>query len=179
MRGTGRPQHAGFTLIEILVAMAVIAVMSAMLVFAASPSDGTRARTEARRLAALLEHALAEARASGQSIAWSPASGGYAFFRKGEDGEWVAFSDDSMYRRRSLPDGVLLRDVAVESHPIRDGERIVLSPYGLAGAIAATVSAGDTAFTLRGGPGGRVSLVPDNARNDARSQFEKPRLHVG
>ena len=178
MHGTNRMRQSGFTLIEILVVMVVIAVLSTMLVFAASPSDATKARSEARRLAALLELAIAEARASGQSIAWSPVPGGYAFFRKGEDGGWVDFADDSAYRRRALPDGVLLRDVMVETHALREGERIVMTPYGLAGAIAATVAAGDAGFALRGGPVGRVSLVPVHAREDARSHSERPRLHA-
>lgn len=178
MPGSSRMRQSGFTLIEILVVMVVIAVLSTMLVFAASPSDATKARSEARRLAALLELAIAEARASGQSIAWSPVPGGYAFFRRGDDGEWVDFSDDSAYRRRALPDGVLLRDVMVETRALREGERIVMTPYGLAGAIAATVAAGDSGFALRGGPVGRVSLVPVHAREDARSHAERPRLHA-
>lgn len=179
MRDTIRMRQSGFTLIEVLVTLVLVAVLSTMLVIVASPSAAAQARTEGRRLAALIELALAEARASGQSIAWSPVPGGYAFFRRAEDGGWVGFADDSVYRRRSLPDGVLLRDVTVEAHPLRDGERIVMSPYGLAGAIAATVSAGDAGFTLRGGPLGRVSLVPLEARDDARTRPESARLHAG
>jgi general secretion pathway protein H len=172
-------RQSGFTLIEILVVVVIVAVLSATLVFVATPSAVSQARAESRRLAALLELAIAEARAGGQSIAWSPVPGGYAFFRRAEDGEWVPFGDDSVYRRRSLPEGVLLRDVRVEAHALREGERVVMTPYGLAGAIAATISAGDAAFSLRGGPVGRVSLVPAEARDDARSLLEIPRLHAG
>jgi len=179
VRDTIRTRQSGFTLIEVLVTLVLVAVLSTMLVIVASPSAAAQARTEGRRLAALIELALAEARASGQSIAWSPVPGGYAFFRRSEDGGWVGFADDSVYRRRSLPDGVLLRDVTVEAHPLREGERIVMSPYGLAGAIAATVAAGDAGFTLRGGPLGRVSLVPLEARDDARTRSESARIHAG
>lgn len=179
MRVARRSRQSGFTLIEVLVVVAVIAAVSAMLVLVASPGDATRARNEARRLAMLLELALAEARAGGQSIAWSPVPGGYAFFRKAEDGEWAEYAEDSAYRRRTLPDGVTLRSVSVESRPLREGERIVMTPYGLAGTIVATVAGADASFTLRGGPLGRVSLVPAEAREDARTEFEKPRLHAG
>lgn len=174
-----RSRQGGFTLIEVLVVVAVIAAASAILVLAASPSDATRARTEARRLAALLELALAEARASGKSIAWSPAPDGYAFYRVAEDGEWREVGDDSAYRRRSLPEGVMLRDVTLESRPLREGERVVMTPYGLAGTVVATVAAANASFTLRGGPLGRVSLAPAEAREDARTELEKPRLHAG
>jgi type II secretion system protein H len=176
---TLRQRECGFTLIEILVAMVIVTVLSAMLVFVATPSAATKAREEARRLAALLELAIAEARAGGQSIAWSPAADGYRFLRRGDDGEWTAITGDSPYRQRALPDGVQLRDVTFAARPLREGERIVISPYGLAGAIAATISAGDAAFSLSGGPVGRVSLVPAQAREDARSHFERSGIHAG
>lgn len=172
-------RQSGFTLIEILVAVVIVAVLSATLVFVATPSAVSQARAEARRLAALLELAIAEARAGGRSIAWSPVPGGYAFFRRADDGEWVAFAEDSVYRPRTLPEGVLLRDVTLQAHPLREGEHIVMTPYGLAGAIAATISAGDAAFSLRGGPVGRVTLLPAETRDNARSQFEQPRLYAG
>lgn len=179
MRASLRSRASGFTLIEVLVVVAIIAAASAILVLAASPSDATRARNEARRLAALLELALAEARAGGQSIAWAPVAAGYAFYRRGEDGEWREFEADNAYRRRTLPEGVVLRDVMIESRPLREGERVVLTPYGLAGTIVATIAAANASFKLRGGPLGRVSLVPEETREDARSALESTRLHAG
>jgi hypothetical protein len=104
---------------------------------------------------------------------------GYAFYRRAEDGEWKEFEADSAYRRRALPDGVTLRDVAVESRPLREGERVVMTPYGLAGTIVATIAAPTTSYTLRGGPLGRVSLAPAEAGEDARTETERPRLHAG
>lgn len=179
MRIAQRPRQSGFTLIEILVVVAVIATASAILVLAASPSDATRARGEARRLATLLELALAEARAGGRSIAWAPLPEGYAFFRRAEDGDWEEFAGDSAYRRRALPEGVTLRDVSLESRPLREGERVVMTPYGLAGTIVATVAAANAGFTLRGGPLGRVTVAPAEAREDARSELETARIHAG
>lgn len=172
-------RQSGFTLLEILIAMVILAVLSALLVIAGSPSGATRARDEARRLGALLELAIAEARASGQAIAWAPVAGGYAFFRRGEDGEWTAFGDETAYRQRTLPDGIALRDVTVADHPLREGERIVLSPYGLAGSIGATLAGGSSAFALRAGPVGRVTLVPAQARDDARTHTERTGFHAG
>jgi len=178
--GVRCPRGAGFTLIELLVAMCIVGVLSTILVFVAAPSDATLARKEARRLAALLELALAETRASGQSIAWSPVPGGYAFWRKADDGEWEAFPEDSPYRRRSLPGSTLLRDVLIDAQPLRPGERVVLTPYGMSGAIQATLSGGGTSITLRGGALRRISLQPDtHARMDARPSAERPRIHAG
>ena len=180
MRGMRAARRAGFTLIELLVAMCIIAVLSAMLVFVAEPGDATLARKEARRLAALLELALAETRASGHSIAWSPVPGGYAFWRKADDGEWVSFADDSPFGRRSLPGGTSLSEVLVDALPLAPGERIVLSPYGMSGAIQATLSGGGASVTLRGGALRRISLQPDaHARMDVQPIAPAPRLHAG
>ena len=167
-------RRAGFTLIEILVTMVIIGVLAVVLVFAAAPGEATHARTEARRLAALLELALGEARASGQSIAWSPSLEGYTFLRRGEDGEWHGFPADSPYRRRSLPTGVSLGAVQLDAQPLRPGDRIVITPYGLTGAIQATIEGGGARITLRGGALGRVTLDQSALLHD-----ERPRIHAG
>jgi general secretion pathway protein H len=169
MRGARR---AGFTLIEILVTMAIIGVLSVVIVLAAAPDEAAHARTEARRLAALLELALGETRASGTSIAWSPSPDGYAFLRQGEDGEWQGFPADSPYRRRSLPAGVSLGAVQLDAQPLRPGERIVITPYGLGAAIQATITGGAASITLRGGMFGRITL-------GAFLHGERARIHAG
>lgn len=180
MRGLRSGRRAGFTLIELLVAMCIIGVLSAMLVFVAQPGDATLARKEARRLAALLELALAETRASGQSIAWAPVPGGYAFWRKASDGEWEAFPEDSPYRHRSLPGATQLREVRIDTQPLAPDERIVLTPYGMSGAIEATLTGGGASITLRGGALRRISLQPDShARNAGQPHAESPRIHAG
>jgi len=182
MRGTpvARTRYAGFTLVELLIALSIVGVLSAMLVIIVAPGDGASARTEARRLAALLELALAEARAGGQSIAWAPERGGYSFWRRADDGEWVRFPEGSVYRRRSLPGATELRAVFTDAQALPEGERIVLTPYGFRGAFEATMSGGSASFAIRAGVLGRVSVQPDShAGTDIRRPPAGPRVHPG
>lgn len=73
-----REQH-GFTLLELMVVAAIVALATA-LVTLALPASGSRALSrDADRLAALLEAARAQSRAAGVPVTWRPTPGGFAF----------------------------------------------------------------------------------------------------
>ena len=63
----------GFTLIEVIVVMALIAIGTALVSLALRDGAQNRLDEEGARLSALLESARAEARASGISVRWAPA----------------------------------------------------------------------------------------------------------
>ena len=137
----------GFTLLEMLIVVAIIAIASSALVIHAWPNNDANAEREARRLAALLEAARQHARANGQPIAWSPEGNGYAFLRRNADGAWEHFPLESPFRARQFEPGVQLR-----------GERAVLMPYGLAGGFEAAIAGESTHVVLRSEILGRISL---------------------
>lgn len=62
----------GFTLIELLVVVALIAITSATISLALRDPTELQLQREAQRLAALLEAARAESRASGLTVTWIP-----------------------------------------------------------------------------------------------------------
>ncbi|MFT7723104.1 MAG: prepilin-type N-terminal cleavage/methylation domain-containing protein [Roseateles sp.] len=77
----GRPgRRNGFTLIELLVVVALIAIASATVSLALRDPMELQLEREAQRLAALLETARAESRASGLAVRWVPQGA-----RTGED----------------------------------------------------------------------------------------------
>ncbi|MDO9313484.1 MAG: prepilin-type N-terminal cleavage/methylation domain-containing protein [Burkholderiaceae bacterium] len=69
-----RPRCAGFTLIELMIVIALIALASSLVSLALRNPADTQLEQEGARLAALLESARAEARASGLAVQWVPGS---------------------------------------------------------------------------------------------------------
>ena len=74
-----RLSHRGFTLIELMVVVALIALGTAGVSFAMRDSNATRLDREGQRLAALLEAARAQSRASGVAVRWRPHGNGFSF----------------------------------------------------------------------------------------------------
>lgn len=156
--GTSTARGSGFTLVEIIVVLFIVGVLCSALVVVALPGDAALADKEARRLAALLELALAETRAGGQAIAWSPEGNGYSFLQRAADGEWTRFPDTSVYRHRSFAGKTQIREVLIDSQVLPEGGRIMLSQYGFHSPFQATMSGGEARVILRGGVLGRISL---------------------
>ena len=71
--------NKGFTLIELLVVVAIIAIATAGVSFALRDSQATQLEREAQRLAALLESARAQSRATGVPVRWRAGDGGFHF----------------------------------------------------------------------------------------------------
>lgn len=70
---------AGFTLIELMVVLVLVAIASAGVVFSLRDGGQAQLAREAERLSALLETARAQSRASGVPVRWRAVPGGFAF----------------------------------------------------------------------------------------------------
>ena len=68
------PVARGFTLLELLVVLAIMALSAGVVSLALRDGAATRLEREGARLSALLEIARAEARVAGVAVRWVPAS---------------------------------------------------------------------------------------------------------
>lgn len=125
-------RHDGFTLIELLVVLVVMGLVLGLVTVQLMPDRRAALREEASRLALLLENAGLEARASGQSFAWSGEKNSYRFFKKNEYGDWLRIDDDSSFRPRTLAENVVIGEVSVEEQPLKPGEFVLLSAHSFA-----------------------------------------------
>ncbi len=69
--------HRGFTLLELMVVVALIALATATVVVGLRDSHQDRLETEALRLGAMLDAARAQSRTSGVPLLWQPDAEGF------------------------------------------------------------------------------------------------------
>lgn len=76
---TRHRRRQGFTLLELLLVVAIVAMASAGVAFALRDAGQSRLDREAQRLAAVLEGARAQSRSRGVTVRWRSAPPGFAF----------------------------------------------------------------------------------------------------
>lgn len=74
--GSNRRRHSGFTLLELMVVIAMIAITTAVVSLAIPDPSATRLEREAARLIAQLEAARTQARAGAMTVLWVPQANG-------------------------------------------------------------------------------------------------------
>ena len=90
-----RRRRSGFTLLELLVVISIIAAASAGVALALRDGTQTALDRDAERLAVLLESARAQSRASGVAVRWQATADGFEFVGLSGPplpGNWLASS---------------------------------------------------------------------------------------
>ena len=110
-------RSTGFTLLELLVVVAIIAIGTAGVSLALRDASASSLEREAQRLAALLESGRAQSRASGRVVVWRAKEQGFEF--SGLDGD-------------ALPTNWLGTDTAVQgTATLQLGPEPLIEPQGV------------------------------------------------
>lgn len=98
----------GFTLLEILLVVALMAIVSTAVVLTVMPNDPQRQlEREAQRFAAVMNMAAEQAVMTGTEYGVVTTEAGYHFVRYGK-GAWHKVEKDKLLRAYTLPDNIVL-----------------------------------------------------------------------
>tara|TARA_R110002096_G_scaffold394198_1_gene589467 strand:- start:1860 stop:2360 length:501 start_codon:yes stop_codon:yes gene_type:complete len=98
-------QQSGFTLIEVIVVIAIIGFVLTIATISIGDPQVKRMKQTSERFSALIQLAKEQAIFNSQEYALSLWDSGYAFYTLNENG-WELLTDDKIFRTRSLPDGI-------------------------------------------------------------------------
>ena len=128
-----RSEARGFTLLELLVVIAIIALATAGVGFAMRDSGQAALDREAERLAALLESARAQSRASGVVVRWRPTPdgpGNFSFDGLPTGSLPTAWLSDGITAQPMLAGGAPVAALQLGPDPIIPAQQVLLTSEG-------------------------------------------------
>ena len=131
VHGTYKGAH-GFTLVEILLVMLVIAISLAMVVPNLTKSHEQILLEEGNRLTALLSYANDVSTSTGHAIAWDQTPAGYRFLERDQNlNVWKPLLDDASLRERILPESVQIEYVLEQGKSADQLAKVIMNPSGV------------------------------------------------
>lgn len=156
-----RTSH-GFTLIEILVVVAILAIAAGVAMVAIDRDErGTVAR-EARRFAGALEYAAMRAQMRSETLGVSATEGTVRFWVRGPDGRFVPATNDEPLAPRVLPSPLVAQPIAYAGRPLESDAIVPLRPSGRNDPFAFAVATPAWRAVLASDPLNRIAIAgPD------------------
>ena len=153
---------AGFTLVEILVVVAIIAITAGLATLAFDGDDrGTSAR-EAKRFAGALEHASARAQGRAETLGVSADVEGWRFWRREADANrWLPFSGDDVLDAHRLPAGMSVAPLSFAGKALPADAIVPLRASGRNEPYAFVLTGKTSRILLTADPLNRVTMLAD------------------
>ena len=144
----------GFTLIEVLVVVAIAGILVALAAVNLFPGDAQIARREVGSVALAIEHA--------RDAAWFGGRPTAVTFTDGRLREW-RFSGNSWQpdagRDHALADELRVTGLAIDGTPLPTAERLVFMPDGLGIPFRVALEVRGLAWAVEGDAAGAVMMV--------------------
>jgi general secretion pathway protein H len=145
----------GFTLVEILVVVAIAGIVVAVAAVNLLPGDEEIARRETSLLALDIEAARDDAWFGGRPAAVSLADGRLRVLRMTSDYAWQAVPG----RERRLPDTMQVVDVSIDGQPVTLADPLVFLPDGLGIPFRVALTVRGLSKAIEGDAAGAVRAV--------------------
>jgi general secretion pathway protein H len=149
-----------------LVVLLIVGLLAGLVSVVARPDERALLRVEAERLARLIGLAVAESGLTGKTMAWTADGSGYRFWRLREDTGWSEVRDADALRGRSLPEGITISGLRIESGGLQGAMRLEFSPYGPPPPFVIELSLGAERYRVAASPMGEVRAVAGEGRTD-------------
>lgn len=149
----------GFTLLELLVVMAIVGVLAGLVVPALGGGEQRRLRDEAEKLVLLVNRARQEAvlGSRGWRLVLSPAESSYRFQRQAANGEFAVIKEGLFGKTHETP-GVSWNDLTVNGQPALEAGEVHLFPTGEQDSFRLTLRAGGESRVIKLDVVGRARL---------------------
>jgi type II secretion system protein H len=152
-------KSGAFTLVEILVVLAILAVAGGIVAMTLAPDERGTTLREARRFAGAIEYAAARAQSRGETLGVAASGSAIRFWRKDpQDARWHALDDDTL-APRALPAPLAAAALTYAGQRVPGDAIVPLKPTGRNEPFAFVVTSPSWRVALAADPLNRVAVA--------------------